>query len=92
MNAPADLDDLFNPTYDAGVRIHSNSWGCDSCSPSHPHFALDLIFSCAPTDSAGQSCNVYESQAQTIDRCDVYRRLELIFGSAFSHGSSGLLQ
>jgi hypothetical protein len=43
MTAPTDLDDLFNPTYDAGVRIHCNSWGCDSCSPSHPHFALDLI-------------------------------------------------
>ncbi|MFQ6127475.1 MAG: S8 family serine peptidase [Thermoplasmata archaeon] len=24
---PADYDDLFGPAYDAGARIHSNSWG-----------------------------------------------------------------
>ncbi len=30
MYVPTDLGDLFNPPYDAGVRIHSNSWGCDA--------------------------------------------------------------
>lgn len=30
LYTPTDLADLFNPPYDAGVRIHSNSWGCDA--------------------------------------------------------------
>jgi serine protease AprX len=27
LNIPADLADLFDPVYDDGARIHSNSWG-----------------------------------------------------------------
>jgi hypothetical protein len=30
LSPPTDLDDLFYPPYHAGVRIHSNSWGCDA--------------------------------------------------------------
>ncbi len=30
LYTPTDLGELFNPPYDAGVRIHSNSWGCDA--------------------------------------------------------------
>jgi hypothetical protein len=50
LNVPIDMNDLFKPAYDAGARVHSNSWGCKT------------------TDSAGQNCNNYESQAQAIDK------------------------
>jgi hypothetical protein len=79
LYTPTDLGHLFNPPYDAGVRIHSNSWGCDAIVAFV--FAFGFVFfahypicharlcnSCVTDDTGGQSCNNYESQAQEIDR------------------------
>ncbi|HBQ21251.1 MAG: hypothetical protein A2Z91_00130 [Deltaproteobacteria bacterium GWA2_38_16] len=36
LNIPSDLNDLFEPVYDDGVRVHSNSWG-------HPVASYDQL-------------------------------------------------
>jgi hypothetical protein len=37
LSPPTDLFNLFKPAYDAGARIHSNSWGCAASTPESPH-------------------------------------------------------
>ncbi len=70
LSLPAELEDLFNPPYASGVRVHSNSWGYVRMSQSrkfkgNPASDSSLVASCA---SSGQECNLYDAQAQQIDR------------------------
>jgi subtilisin family serine protease len=37
LSPPTDLYQLFKPAYDAGARVHSNSWGCSSATPEKPY-------------------------------------------------------
>jgi subtilisin family serine protease len=37
LSPPTDLYHLFKPAYDAGARVHSNSWGCAASTPETPH-------------------------------------------------------
>ncbi len=37
LSPPTDLFNLFKPAYDAGARIHSNSWGCAASTPDTPY-------------------------------------------------------
>jgi subtilisin family serine protease len=37
LSPPTDLFYLFKPAYDAGARVHSNSWGCAASTPETPY-------------------------------------------------------
>jgi subtilisin family serine protease len=37
LSPPTDLYYLFKPAYDAGARVHSNSWGCAASTPETPY-------------------------------------------------------
>jgi subtilisin family serine protease len=37
LSPPTDLFHLFKPAYDAGARVHSNSWGCAASTPETPY-------------------------------------------------------
>ena len=72
LSLPSELEDLFNPPYAAGVRVHSNSWGYMRISQSrkfkgNPASHSSVNASCA-SPTTGQECNLYEAQAQQIDR------------------------
>jgi hypothetical protein len=37
LSPPTDLYNLFKPAYDAGARVHSNSWGCAASTRETPY-------------------------------------------------------
>ena len=43
LNIPSDLSDLFEPVYEDGVRIHSNSWGHPSDDYDQYARSLDTV-------------------------------------------------
>ena len=70
LSLPAELKNLFDPPYTAGVRVHSNSWGCVH-NPANlkeiPGFHMSVVASCV-SPTTGQECNLYTYQARQIDR------------------------
>ena len=69
LSLPTDINDLLNPPYDAGARVHSNSWGCVPARSFMTQllFHRSLFCSCV-ADGTGQSCNLYDSQARAFDQ------------------------